>query len=398
VDPRQAELERRLNALLETQPPATTAPPEFLGAQFDAGLAYVHFPEGCGGLGMPVAFQSSVDRRLFAAGAPSAFRRNPIGYGMAGPTIMTEGSEAQKQRYLRPMFCGEHVWCQLFSEPGAGSDLASLSTRAERDGDEWVVNGQKVWTSLAHVARYGLLLTRTDPNVPKHQELTYFVVDMHAPGVEVRPLRQITGEAEFNEVFLEDVRIADDERLGPVGGGWRAALSTLMFERLNGDNDLPQGGGAIATALQEWSKYGDDSTPSGRVLRDRLAACWIAAEVRRLTTLRASAQRDRGVPGPDGSVAKLGMATVNQAVFDLAVDLSGAEGMLYPAGYELRRPETMGFDGASDATRSFLRAQANSIEGGTSDIMRNILAERVLGLPGEVRVDKHQPWKDVARS
>jgi alkylation response protein AidB-like acyl-CoA dehydrogenase len=335
---------------------------------------------------------------LQAAGAPSAFRRNPIGFGMGAPTVETYGSEDQKRRYLRPLFTGEDVWCQMFSEPGAGSDVASLATRAVRDGDEWVVTGQKVWTSLAHRARYGLLLTRTDPDVPKHAGMTYFVLDMHAPGVDVRPLRQMTGEAEFNEVFFDQVRIPDRERLGGVNEGWKVAMTTLMFERFNTGDEVPRGGGSIALAVREWSKRGDTTSPAARALKDRLVRCWVDAELHRLTNLRAAQTRDHGTPGPEGSVGKLQMANLNQAIFDLAVDLVGADGMLYPSGYEMVRPDTMGFDRDADPMKALLRAQANSIEGGTSDIMRNILGERVLGLPPDARTDKNVPWSQVPRS
>jgi alkylation response protein AidB-like acyl-CoA dehydrogenase len=393
-----AELDRRIDRLLASHPPATTAASKFLGGQFDAGLAYVQFPEGYGGLGLEPGLQVQVDMRLRIAGAASAFRRNPIGFGMGAPTVLTYGSEEQKRRYLRPLFSGEHVWCQLFSEPGAGSDVASLATRAVRDGDEWVVNGQKVWTSLAHKARYGMLLTRTAPDVPKHKGMTYFVLDMAAPGVEVRPLRQMTGEAEFNEVFFSDVRIPDSERLGGVDEGWKVAMTTLMFERFNTGDDEPRGGGTIATAMREWSKRGDTTSPPARALKDRLMRCWIDAEVHRLTNVRASHQRDGGTPGPEGSVGKLHMAKLNQAIFALAVDLVGAGGMLYPSGYDMTTPDTMGFDPDADPMKSLLRAQANSIEGGTSDIMRNILGERVLGLPGDVRQDKDKPWSQVPRA
>jgi alkylation response protein AidB-like acyl-CoA dehydrogenase len=393
-----ADLDSRIDRLLAEHPPATTKPSEFLGAQFDAGLAYVHFPVGHGGLGLLPGLQGHVDGRLFAGGAPSAFTGNPIGYGMGAPVVVTYGSDDQKRRYLRPLFAGEHIWCQLFSEPGAGSDVASLATRAVRDGDEWVVSGQKVWTSLAHIARYGLLVARTDPEVPKHAGLTYFVLDMHAPGVDVRPLRQMTGEAEFNEVFLAGVRIPDDERLGGVGEGWSVAMTTLMYERFNTGGEAPRGSGSISVALREWNARPDKSSPAARVLRDRLVRAWVDAEVHRLTKLRAAAQRQRGVPGPEGSVGKLSMATVNQSTLDVAVDLLGAHGMLYPSGYDMTRPEAMGLDLAGDAQRTHLRVQANSIEGGTSDIMRNILGERVLGLPAEPRVDKGLPWTEVPRS
>ena len=194
-----------------------------LGAQFDLGLAWVHFPEGHGGLGASPKLQKTINERLAAAGAPQAYYRNPIGHGMSAPTIVVHGSEEQKKRYLRPLFTGEEIWCQLFSEPGAGSDVAGLSSRAVKDGDEWVVNGQKVWTTLAHVSSFGTLVVRTDPEQPKHKGLTHFVVDMKAPGVEVRPLRQMTGDAEFNEVYFTDVRIPDSERLDAVGEGWRVA-------------------------------------------------------------------------------------------------------------------------------------------------------------------------------
>jgi alkylation response protein AidB-like acyl-CoA dehydrogenase len=392
------ELDRRVGALLAAHPPSTTDAVIFLGAQFDAGLACVQFPEGLGGLGLAPAMQARVDRQLSAARAPSAFERNPIGFGMGAPTVLAHGSAEQKRRYLRPLFTGEHVWCQMFSEPGAGSDVASLATRAVRNGEEWVVTGQKVWTSLAHEARYGLLLTRTDPDVPKHAGMTCFVLDMRAPGVNVRPLRQLTGEAEFNEVFFDSVRIPDSERLGAANEGWNVAMTTLMFERFNTGGEVARGRGPIEIAAREWSKRGDTTSRAARVLKDRLARCWIDAEVHRLTNLRAAQKRGQGTPGPEGSVGKLQMANLNQAIFELAVDLVGADGMLYPSGYEMTRPDTMGFVAHADPMRSLLRAQANSIEGGTSEIMRNILAERVLGLPPEIRADKNIPWSHVPRA
>ncbi|NBT26828.1 MAG: acyl-CoA dehydrogenase, partial [Actinobacteria bacterium] len=194
ADTEVTELEERIDDLLGSNPPKKTPAREFLEAQYDAGLAWVHFPEGFGGLGLSPRHQKVINEKVFAAGAPSSYARNPIGYGMCGPTVVEWGSEEQKRRYLRPLFSGEEVWCQLFSEPGSGSDFAGLSARAVRDGDEWVVNGQKVWTTLAHLSRYGLLVVRTDTEAVKHAGLTAVVVDMQAPGVEVRPLRQMTGE------------------------------------------------------------------------------------------------------------------------------------------------------------------------------------------------------------
>src|SRR5688572_13207781 len=222
-----AEIQRRVDELLAAYPPGQTDRKAFLEAQFDAGLAWVHFPEGSGGLGVAPKLQKVVDQALFAAGAPAPdAARNIIGMGMAAPTIVTHGTPEQRARYLRPLFTGEEIWCQLFSEPGSGSDLASLSSRAVRDGDEWIVNGQKVWTTLGHIARFGLLVTRTDPDLPKHLGLTYFICDMQAPGVDVRPLRQMTGDAEFNEVYLSDVRIPDSARLAGEGEGWRVSMTT----------------------------------------------------------------------------------------------------------------------------------------------------------------------------
>jgi alkylation response protein AidB-like acyl-CoA dehydrogenase len=385
-------VEARVESLLAGHDPKTTSAAEFLGARFDAGLAWVWFPEGEGGLGLPQELQGTIERHLRRAGAPDLSGRNVIGYGMAAPTVLTHGTEAQRRRWLRPLFTCEEIWCQLFSEPGAGSDVAGLATRAERDGEEWVVNGQKVWTTLAHTARWGLLLARTDPEVPKHRGMTYFVVDMHAPGVEVRPLRQMTGEAEFNEVFFTDVRIPDDQRLDEVGAGWRVATTTLMNERVAIGGGVPsRASGPIQYAVELYR-----SRPRGEVERERLMRAWVAAEVQRLTNMRARQLRQAGTPGPEGSVAKLAGAELNKQVYELCVDLMGMEGTLYANDYEMVRPETAG-EARADVRHSFLRARANSIEGGTSEIMRNILGERVLGLPGEPRLDKGVPWSAVPR-
>jgi alkylation response protein AidB-like acyl-CoA dehydrogenase len=311
---------------------------------------------------------------------------------MGAPTVVAHGSDVQKVRYLRPLFTGAEIWCQLFSEPGAGSDVAGLSGRAVRDGDEWVVNGQKVWTTLAHLSRWGMLLVRTDPEAPKHKGLTYFVVDMQAPGVEVRPLRQITGEAEFNEVYFTDVRIPDAERLGDVGEGWRVSMTTLMNERVAiGGAITPRNSGPIGHALKLWEAKADKDP----VTRDRLMKLWMDAEVNRLTNIRAQQNRRIGTPGPEGSVGKLAYAETNKAVYELCIDLLGPEGTLY-GSYEMVRPtHAMSLD---ETQKAFLRVRANSIEGGTSEIMRNILGERVLGLPGDIRVDKDRPWSEVPRS
>ena len=389
----EQRVHQQLDALVDEVDPATDGRAAVLGAQFDRGLAWVHFPEGQGGLDVAPGLQRTVDARLQAAGFPSALAGNPIGHGMVAPTLVAHGTEELRAR-LRPLFTGEEVWCQLFSEPGAGSDVASLATLATRDGDEWVVNGQKVWTTLAHLSRYGLLVARTDPDQPKHRGMTAFVVDMTAPGVEVRPLRQITGEAEFNEVFLTDVRIPDAHRIGPEGDGWRVAITTLMNERVSIGGGVPaRGTGMIREALDVWEGLPDAARTAER--RDRVVRCWIDAEVLRLTNLRAAAARAVGTPGPEGSVGKALSAELNKAVTELAVDLQGAEGMLY-SSYEMTRPHTaLRWDCPQ---KGFLRMRAQSIEGGTSEVMRNILGERVLGLPGDVRVDKDVPWREVPRS
>src|SRR3984957_11914770 len=229
-----ADLRAAVRSFCAEHDPAATSRAAFLSARFDAGLAAVHYPVGHGGLGLPRTLQPVADEEVARVGGPRLREgRHGTGLAMAAPTIIAFGNDEQKTWWLKPLWLGDEIWCQLFSEPGAGSDLAGLATRAVRDGDEWVVNGQKVWTSLAHHARWGLLLARTDPDVPKHQGLSYFIVDMHAPGVEVRPLRQLTGEAEFNEVFLTDVRGPDAHRLGDVGEGWKVANATLMNERVS---------------------------------------------------------------------------------------------------------------------------------------------------------------------
>lgn len=388
-----------VDGLLADHPPASTPAQEFLGEQFDRGLAWVHFPADSGGLGLSPKDQQRVQARLGAAGAPSSGVRNPIGYGMCAPTIATHGTPEQKERFLRPLFTNEEIWCQLFSEPGAGSDVAGLSSRAERDGDEWVLNGQKVWTTLAHISSFGLIIARTNPDVPKHKGLTAFLVDMAAPGVEVRPLYQITGEAEFNEVFFTDVRMPDTARLGGEGEGWHVAVTTLMNERVSiGGAVTARNTGPINDALKIWKeRWQGDSSPQALALRDRLVAAYIRSETLAMTNARAAATRKTGTPGPEGSVAKLAYAEENKRIYDLCMDLLGPEAMLFPAGYPMVRPERVGLS-SRDVRKLFLRMRANSIEGGTSEVMRNILGERVLGLPGDVRTDKELPWKDVPRS
>jgi alkylation response protein AidB-like acyl-CoA dehydrogenase len=381
--------------LLNDLPPAVTEPVTFLGAQFDRGLAWVNFPVGHGGLGLSPKYQRIVNERVAAAGGPNAYYRNPIGYGMCGPTVVEWGSEEQKRRYLRPLFTGEEVWCQLFSEPGSGSDFAGLSGKAVLDGDEWIVNAQKVWTTLAHVSKFGLLVVRTDPEAVKHAGLTAMVVDMHAHGVETRPLRQMTGEAEFNEVFFTDARVPVAETLGKPGDGWRVSLTTLMNERVAiGGVIPPKASGPIREALRLWEALSPERKSAAT--RDDLMRLWIRAEVLRLTNIRAGQMRKVGAPGPEGSIGKMASADLNKDTYAFCVGLMGADGMLY-GDYSMVRPNTA--MGPTDALqKSFLRSRANSIEGGTSEVMRNILGERVLGLPGDARVDRDKPWSQVPRN
>ena len=386
------------NQLLDEMDPRTAPVEKFRSRQYDLGLAWVSFPEGYGGLGVPPNLQREVDRRLGEAGAAPPGAREFFGLTMAGPTVVTHGSDELRTRLLRRMFTGEEAWCQLFSEPGSGSDLAGLSTRAVRDGDEWVISGQKVWNTLAHIADRGMLVARTDPDVPKHKGLTYFALDMHAPGVEVRPLRQMTGEAEFNEVYLTEVHVTDADRVGDVGEGWRVAMTTLSNERttIGGGTGTPgRGSGSIAEAVRIWQSEGHRQNP---VDRDRLTRLWIESEALRLTNLRASQNRKAGNPGPEGSIAKLMFAEVNKRIYELCIDLLGPDGLI-DYDYTMRRAETLGLVGPSGSARKlFIRSRANSIEGGTSEIQRNILGERILGLPGDVRVDKELPWSEVPRS
>ena len=394
-----AQVDALVDELLETCDPARCAPEDFWAAQFDLGLAWVQFPRGRGGLGVDPSLQEHVDRRLQAAEAPSNVLRNFMGVGMAAPTLIAHGTIAQQDAHLRGIFSCREIWCQMFSEPGAGSDVASLATRAERDGDEWVINGQKVWTTLAHVADFGLLIARSDADVPKHKGLTYFFVDMRSPGVEVRPLRQLTGEAEFNEIFLTDVRIPDDQRIGDVGEGWRVAVATLMnervaLERLTGE---ARGAGMVRHAVRIWRQ--GRKVPA---MRDRLMRVWCAAEAQRLTALRAQQTRKQGTPGPEGSIGKLAVAQLTFEIYDLCADLLGADAMLYPS-YEMTRPSVMGEaalgdDDAFDPHRAFLASLGTRIGGGTGEVMRNILGERVLGLPPEPDASRGLPWNQIPRS
>ncbi|MEZ5341681.1 MAG: acyl-CoA dehydrogenase family protein [Acidimicrobiales bacterium] len=268
---------------------------DFRGALWDAGVAMIQFPVGKGGLDLAPGMQAVVEETIREAGrAYHPLAINTIGIGMGLPTVLTYGSDEHHEKYLRRIFTGEDFWCQMFSEPSHGSDVAGLSSRAVRDGDEWIVNGQKVWTSGAHVASFGMLLVRTNPDVPKHKGLSYFILDMKSPGVEIRPLYQITGNAEFNEVFFDDVRVPHANLLGDVGDGWRVATTTLMNERVAlGGSTTPRGTGNIGVLVKLWEEHRDSLDAVQRsVMADRVSQLWIEAEIIRLTTMRACGSGD----------------------------------------------------------------------------------------------------------
>ncbi|HWB68236.1 MAG TPA: acyl-CoA dehydrogenase family protein [Mycobacteriales bacterium] len=347
------------------------------------------WPKEYGGLSGESWMQQIVREELTRYRLPTV-SLNLLGVGLAGPTIIEHGSEEQKRRYLPKILTAEEIWCQLFSEPGSGSDLASLSTRAVRDGDDWIVNGQKVWTSIAQAAKFGMLVARTDPDVPKHDGLTYFILDMQTPGVEIRPLRQITGSAEFNEVFFTDVRIPDANRVGEIGDGWRVARTTLMNERVTLSGvSLDRVAFLGGTRKDPWQSF-LESVPdrSSPLVRDRLAQLYIEQEVKDVTSFRAAAARAAGKqPGAEGGVSKIFNAELNQRRSEAAIDAAGLGGVAW-----------MPDDTAAEArAHMFLRARANTIEGGTSEVLRNQIAERILGLPREPDVVKGVAWSKTRR-
>jgi alkylation response protein AidB-like acyl-CoA dehydrogenase len=328
---------------------------------FDAGYVGIAWPRQHGGRGATLMEQAIFNEEMVRAKAPPP--ANIIGLVMGGPVIITHGSDEQRARFLAPILNGDEVWCQGFSEPNAGSDLAALTTRAEQVDGGWKVNGQKVWTSFAHRAKWCMLLARSGGD-ERHRNLTYFICDMKQPGVEVRPLRQATGDSEFNEIFFNDAAIPDANRVGAIGDGWKVAITTLMFERagLSASSAL-----AIQMELDELAALiRERGREDEQLLRRRLSALIVDTETMRLNGYRGlSRVIEHGVPGPEGSLAKIQWADINQRLGELALDVLGAGGLTVDPVW----------------TRRMLRARANSIEGGTSEIQRNIIAERVLGLP-----------------
>jgi len=382
---------------MEDHPPALTPAAEFLQARYDTGLAWVWFPDGYGGFGAPPGIQAAVDRTVAADGGWNT-DVGSIGYMMAGSAIITYGTDEMKRRFLPMIYTHDGDWVQLFSEPGAGSDLAGLSTRAVRDGDEWVINGQKVWSSGAVRADWGLLLARSNPDVPKHNGITAFLIDMHAAGVDARPLRNMVGTGEFAEVFFSDARVPDVYRIGLVDDGWRVALTVLMNERVNFTVDFagagaPRPEAPLRDAVALFRSRGGESGAR----REHLMTVWTAGEVSRLTNERAAAGLKAGNPGPEGSIGKVVSTELTKRVGALALEVLGADGMLLPTTYPHPGDPDPSREG-DDLRFNFLATPSNTIMGGTSEIQRNNIGERVLGLPGEPRADKGIPWKDVPRN
>ncbi|MEY3566665.1 MAG: acyl-CoA dehydrogenase [Actinomycetota bacterium] len=353
---------------------------QWQGEKFSAGLAKITWEPALGGRGGSVVEQIIFNQEQAAQKAP--INLFTIGLDFVGPTLRVHGTAEQKERYLVPLLRGDTVWCQMFSEPGAGSDSASLATTAVRDGDEWVINGQKVWTSHAHFSDFGEILCRTDPDAPKHRGITAFILDLRTPGVTIRPLRQMNGAADFNEVFLDDVRVPHENVLGSVHDGWNVAVTTLMNER----SSLGSSGAAKRSTLPaQLSELAHRRGTMTDTARQRIVDVWIRSELQRFLSLRTLTAALKGrQPGPEGSVAKLGATLLAVESAQLGLDLLGPAGLL---------------DEGDDArwVRRFLGYPAHRIGGGTDEVNRNVVAERVLGLPAEPRTDDTLPWRDVPR-
>ncbi|WP_448577858.1 acyl-CoA dehydrogenase family protein [Thermaurantiacus sp.] len=396
--PAEAEYRAQVRAWIEANASEYLSPPEkpwgldefvarskaWQAKKHDAGYAGLTWPKEVGGQGLSpmhqIIFNQEESRTFVPTGLYS------IGLGMCIPTVFTHGSPEIAKRYVPKALRGEEVWCQLFSEPVAGSDLAAIRTRAVKDGDEWVINGQKVWTSFAHRSDYGIIVTRTDPEAPKHKGLTMFIVDMHAPGVEVRPIRQMSGSSDFNEVFFTDVRVKDSHRLGDVGNGWKVSLTTLMHERL-AVGGKPRHAPGYRTLIDLAKGIETDSGPAMERadVRQRIADTYIADEGIKLTQMRALSALSKGaIPGPEQSISKVVVAKTMQDMAAFALDLAEAGGLVVEKGSDLERLQG-----------SYLGSAGLRIAGGTDEILRNIIAERVLGLPGDLRPDKDTPFNQI---
>ena len=394
--PEEAAFRRKARAWLEANVPSKAELEELDEIQraklwqkrkYEAGWACIRWPREYGGRGASAMEQVIWSQEESSVRIPlSVFA---IGQGMAAPTMMSWATEEQKRRHLPPLASGEHIWCQLFSEPAGGSDLAALRTKAEKDGDEWVVNGQKIWTSGAQYSDYAILVVRTDPEVPKHKGLTYFFVDMKSPGLDIKPIKQISGESNFNEVYFTDVRIPDAQRLGAVGQGWQVAITTLMSERAA----IGGGGGLGFRQVFELAQRVEiDGRPAiqDRSVRARLADWYVQESGLRFTGYRSMSALSRGdIPGPENSIGKYVGASKTQEMASFAIDLLEMSGVVSDPELSWRSGMVQG---------AFMGAPGMRIAGGTDEIMLNILAERVLGMPQDVRVDKGIPFSQVPTS
>lgn len=396
--PAEAEYRARVRAWIEANAGEYLEPPakpwgldEFVARskawqakKHDAGYVGLTWPKEVGGQGLSAMHQIIFNQEESRTYVPTGLYS--IGLGMCIPTVFTHGSREVIARYVPKALRGEEVWCQLFSEPVAGSDLASIRTRAVKDGDEWVVNGQKVWTSFAHRSDFGIVVTRTDFEAPKHKGLTMFIVDMKAPGVEVRPIRQMSGSSDFNEVFLTDVRIPDSHRLGAVGDGWKVSLTTLMHERL-AVGGKPRHAPGYRTLIEVAKAIETDTGPAieRADVRQRIADTYIADEGVKLTQMRALSALSKGaIPGPEQSIAKVVVAKTMQDMAAFALDLAEGAGLKVEPGSDLEKLQG-----------SYMWSAGLRIAGGTDEILRNIIAERVLGLPGDLRGDKDTPFSQI---
>ncbi|MDC3401777.1 acyl-CoA dehydrogenase family protein [Alphaproteobacteria bacterium] len=352
----------------------------------EAGYAAITWPTKFGGLGGTPIQSVIYSQEEARFDVPGGFFE--IGLGMCIPTMMAWATPEQNDRFVKPALFGEEVWCQLFSEPAAGSDVAGLQTRCERDGDDWVINGQKVWTSGAHFCDYGIIVTRSDPNVPKHKGLTFFFLDMKSPGIEIRPIRQITGEANFNEVFFTDVRVPDSQRLGAVGEGWKVALTTLMNERLA----IGQGSGVDYSELLQLAK--DTELETGPAIQDanvreKLADWYVQSQGLKYTKFRTLTALSKGeTPGAESSIGKIVSGPKMQDLASFGMDMQGQGGILHDA--ELS-PLNAAFQ------NQWFGGAGYRIAGGTDEILRNIVSEQVLGLPQDIRVDKTVPYNELPK-
>lgn len=359
---------------------------EWQAKKAEAGYAAITWPKEYGGLGGSSIHSVIYSQEESHFDVPGGFYE--IGLGMCIPTMLAWATEEQKQRYVKPALVGDEIWCQLFSEPSAGSDVAGLRTKCERDGDDWIINGQKVWTSGAHFCDYGIIVTRSDPNVPKHKGLTFFFIDMKSPGIEVRPIRQITGEANFNEVFFTDVRVPDSQRLGDVGQGWKVALTTLMNERLA----IGQGSGVDHAELLQLAR--DTELETGPAIKDasvreHLADWYVQSQGLKYTKFRTLTALSKGQqPGPESSIGKIVSGPKMQDLAGFGMDMQGQGGILHDG--ELS-PLNAAFQ------NQWFGGAGYRIAGGTDEILRNIVSEQVLGLPQDIRVDKTVPYNELPR-